>query len=339
MNMGKRLLICAALLSIGIGDLATAQEQPERQAAREAALKRDENLVTQVFQIKNIDLEDAYEAVRRVYNLSHIAAVGGNNTLAIRDTLQRLEQIADLIAQMENYERVSEKYAAEASVIALEYREAMEIADLLNPIFSGARIVADYGSQQLLVTANAAQIAEITRMVQSLDRPERAEPRGLPAKTLSVTVDFIQATVGAKGTGDLPENLQGVGAALRKKGLGNLSVYGHLMVRTQENEEFETKGVVRSGQPSVPASYLGLRGTAELVGESARIRIESRLNLPIPQTEIDLSGMTRTNYSLEDFGLHTTTTVRLGDYLVLGAMPASTEDSDTILMVIHVTTD
>ena len=71
----------------------------------------------------------------------------------------------------------------------------------------------------------------------------------------------------------------------------------------------------------------------------AQIRIESQLNLPIPQTEVDLSGTTHTNYSLEDFGLSTTTTVRLGDFLVLGAMPASTEDSDTILMVIHITAD
>ena len=89
----------------------------------------------------------------------------------------------------------------------------------------------------------------------------------------------------------------------------------------------------------MPASYVGLQGTAELSGESAQIRIESQLNLPIPQTEIDQSGTTHTSYHLEDFGLSTTTTVRLGDYLVLGAMPASTEDSDTILMVIRVTAD
>ncbi len=337
MNMGKHLLICAALLSIGIGDRATAQEQPDRQAAREAARTRDENLVTQVFQIKNIDLEDAYQAVRTVYNLSHIAAVEGNNTLVIRDTPERLEQIADLLAQMEEYEPVSTKYAAEATVLALKYREAVDIADLLNPIFSAARIVADYGSQQLLVTANAAQIAEITRMVGSLDRPERDEPRGLPAKTLSVTVDFIQATVGAKGTGNLPENLQGVNAALRKNGLGDAKIYGHLMVRTQEEEEFESKGVVRPAGGAV--SFIRVSGTAELADGRAQLRIESSLNMPITQTRRDREGKTHTTTSYEEFGLTTTTSVPLGDYLVLAAMPASTESSDTILMVIHITAD
>jgi len=277
--------------------------------------------------------------VRTVYNLSHIAAVEGNNTLAIRDTPQRLEQIADLIAQMENYERVSEKYAAEAVVIVLDNREAVDIADLLNPIFSGARIVADYGSQQLLVTANAAQIAEITRMVQSLDRPERAEPRGLPAKTLSVTVDFIQATVGAQGTGDLPENLQGVNAALRENGLGDAKIYGHLMVRTQEGERFESNGVVRSGKGDSAMSFLRIRGEAEVIDGRAQLQITSLLNVPITQMRRDREGKTRTTISYEEFGLTTTTTVPLGDYLVLGAMPASTEGSDTILMVIHITTD
>ncbi len=335
MNLVKHSLLFAIVLPIGIGDLATAQEHPERQAAR----KRDENLVTRVFQIKNIDLQDAYEAARSVYNLSHMAAVEGNNTLVIRDTPQRLEQIADLFAQMENYEPVSAKYAAEASVIALDYREAMDIAELLNPIFSGARIVADYGSQQLLVTANAAQIAEISRMVQSLDRPERPEPRGLPAKTLSVTVDFIQATVGAKGKGELPENLQGVGAALRKSGLGELSIYGHLMVRTQEDQEFECNGLVRSGESDSPPSFLRVQGTAELVDGRAQLQIKSVLDVPIARAKTDNAPIPRAQYTYQDFGLATTTTVPLGDYLVLGAIPASTGESDTILMVIRVTAD
>ncbi len=338
MNMVKHSLFFAIVLSIGIGELATAQQQPELLAAREAARKRDENLDTRVFQIKNIDLEDAYEAAQSVYNLSHIAPVHGNNTLVIRDTPERLAQLADLFAQMEEYEPVSAKYAAEAVVLSLDHREAMDIASLLNPIFSGARIVADYGSQQLLVTANAAQIAEIMRMVQSLDRLERAEPRGLSAKTLSVTVDFIRATVGAKGAGELPENLQGVNAALRKNGLGDAKIYGHLIVRTQEDEEFESNGVVRSGKDNSAVSFLRIRGNAEVIDGRAQLQITSILNVPITQTH-QREGKTHTTTSYEEFGLTTTTTVPLGDYLVLGAMPASTEDSDTILMVIHITAD
>ncbi|MCH8853088.1 MAG: hypothetical protein IID41_10610 [Planctomycetes bacterium] len=339
MNMTKYVLVFGALLSLGIADLATAQDEPQKEAARNASRKRDENLVTHVFQIKNLNLHDAYEAARTIYGLAHIAAVEGNNTLIIRDTPERLEQLADLFAQMAEYEPVSAKYAAEAVVLSLDHRKAMDIARLLNPIFSGARIVADDGSQQLLVTANAAQIAEIIRMVQSLDRPERAEPRGLSVKTLSVTVDFIRATVGAKGAGELPENLQGVNAALRKNGLGDAKVYGHLMVRTQEDEEFESNGVVRFGEDDSALSVLRIQGNAEMIDGQVQLRIESSLRVPFTRTRQDREGKTRTTTSYEEFSVTTTTTVPLGDYLVLGAMPASTEDSDTILMVIHITAD
>ncbi len=338
MTMVKHSLCLAIVLAIGIGDLATAQEPPELQAAREAARKRDENSVTRVFQINNMDLGDAFVAAQKIYNLPNIAMVEGNSTLVIRDTPERLEQIAELFAQMEAYEPVSRKYDAEAAVIALSHRDATDIAELLNPIFAAARIVADYGSQQLLVTASAAQIAEITRMVQSLDRPERDEPRGLPAKALSVTVDFIQATVGGD-TGYLPENLQMVGEALLKNGLGDAEIYGHLMVRTQENEEFESNGVVRSDEDDSAVSFLRIRGNAEVIDGQVQLHIESNLQVPITQTRQDNAGKTRTTISYEDFGLNTTTTVPLGDYLVLGAMPASIEDSDTILMVIHITAD
>ena len=41
MTMVKHSLCLAIVLAIGIGDLATAQQQPDRQAAREAARKRE----------------------------------------------------------------------------------------------------------------------------------------------------------------------------------------------------------------------------------------------------------------------------------------------------------
>ena len=110
------------------------------------------------------------------------------------------------------------------------------------------------------------------------------------------------------------------------------------MVRTQEDEEFETNGVVRSGQDDSAVSFLRIRGNAEVIDGRAQLQITSILNVPITQTH-QREGKTHTTTSYEEFGLTTTTTVPLGDYLVLGAMPASTEDSDTILMVIHITAD
>ena len=263
-----------------------------------------------------------------------------SNSLVVRETAAVLDQIAELFKEMEQQEPPKTARRETAQVIRLMNRDPDDIAGMLNEMFHQTSIRADFDSRQIVLKGdNAGEIEEIMRMIKALDVQADYRQQRARGKTFSITVDFISATVGAKVDGDLPENLQGVAAALRKKGLGNLSVFGHLMVRSQEGEEFETKGVVRSGQTSVPASYVGLQGTAVLAGDSAQIRIESQLNMPIPRKEIADAGQTRTTYRLEDFGLNTTTTVRLGDYLVLGAMPASTEDSDTILMVIQVTAD
>ncbi len=301
---------------------------------------RDADLETRIYQLRNIDLFEANEALEQIYNARHIAMLEQSNVLVVRDTPAILDQIARLFDQMELQEKTETARRETAQVIGLHNRDPVHIANMLNGMFHDTRIRADFDSRQIVLKGdNAGEIEEITRMIVQLDVQADYGQERTRGKTFSITVDFISATIGATVGGDLPENLQGVAAALRKQGLGNLSVYGHLMVRSQEGEEFETKGVVRSGRPSVPASYVGLQGTAELSGDSAQIHIESQLNLPIPQVEIDQSGTTHTSYHLEDFGLSTTTTVRLGDFLVLGAMPASTEDSDTILMVIQVTTD
>ncbi len=335
MKVLKSILILSFVVGWTTIGVAEAQDEPASKS-----LFRDADLETRIFQLQNIELYEAQEVLSRIYNTRHIAAIEGSNSLVVRDTAAVLDQIADLFKQMEEQPQNGPSPRDTARVISLGSRDPDEIADMLNSMYHNTNIRADFDSRQIVLKGdNAEEIMEIAGMIAQLDVQVVHGPKRARGKTFSITADFISATVGAKVDGDLPENLKGVGAALRKQGLGNLSVYGHLMVRSQEGEEFETKGVVRSGQPSVPASYVGLQGTADITGDSAEIRIESQLNLPIPQKIVDNAGKTHTSYHLEDFGLNTTTTVQLGDFLVLGAMPASTEDSDTILMVIHITAD
>jgi hypothetical protein len=327
-------LLIAVLVTAWVPiSVATAQDDG-------ASRNREFELQTRIYELKNIELYGAFDALQSIYKTRHIAMLEEKKALVVRDTPAVLDQIAQLFEEMERLPPDVAPGRETAQVVRLQNRDPDQIAIMLSEMFHNTRIRSDFDSRQLVLKGNnAAEIKEIVSMIASLDVQADYARKGARGKTFSITVDLIAATVGAKAGGELPENLHGVAAALRKQGLGNMSVYGHMMVRTQEGEEFDTKGVVRSGQPSVPASYVGLQGTAELAGDSAEIRVESHLNLPIPQKQVDLSGETQTSYRLEDFGLSTTTTVRLGDYLVLGAMPASTEDSDTILMVIRVTTD
>lgn len=338
MNMAKYLLVFGTLLSLGIADLATAQEEPQKAAARNTSRRRDEDLVTRVFQVKNIDLGDAFEVTKRVYGIVYISAVESNNTLIIRNTPETLDEIAQMLDQMSEIAPQVSAYAR-AQVYTVQHRNVDHIADMLSEVFRHCKIIPDSDSGKLLVSGSAAEVERIYMLMMELDEPgPRTRHRTIP-RTLSITVDFIQATVGGYDRGTLPENLQEVDEALLKNGLGNAKVYGHLMVRTQEKEEFESNGVVRSGKDDSALSFLRIRGNAEVIDGRVQLQITSLLNVPITQTRQDRDGKTRTTTSYEDFGLSTTTTVPLGDYLVLGAMPASIKDSDTILMVIHITAD
>lgn len=337
MNMAKYLLVFGTLLSLGIADLATAQEEPQKAAARNTSRRRDEDLVTRVFQVKNIDLGDAFEVTKRVYGIVYISAVESNNTLIIRNTPETLDEIAQMLDQMSEIAPQVSAYAR-AQVYTVQHHNVDQIADMLSEVFRHCKIIPDSDSGKLLVSGSAAEVERIYMLMMELDEPgPRTRHRTIP-RTLSITVDFIQATVGGD-SGYLPENLQMVGEALLKNGLGDAEIYGHLMVRTQENEEFESNGVVRSDEDDSAVSFLRIRGNAEVIDGQVQLHIESNLQVPITQTRRDREGNAHTTTSYEDFGLSTTTTVPLGDYLVLGAMPASIEDSDTILMVIHITAD
>ena len=301
---------------------------------------RDVDLKTRIYQLKKADLYEAYETLKHIYNTRNVAMLEQSDSLVVRDTSAILDEISELIEQMEQQSNNGPSPRETAQVIRLENRDPNYMASMLNEMFHSTSIRADFDSRQIVIKGDDAQeISEIVQMIAQLDVQVAHGPKRVRGNTFSITVDFISATVGAKSDGDLPDNLKGVGAALRKQGLGNLSVYGHLMVRTQENEEFESKGVVRSGDDDSAVSFLRIRGNAEMIDGQAQLRIESILEVPITQTRQDREGKTHTTTSYEDFGLSTTTTVPLADYLVLGAMPASTEDSDTILLVIQVTTD
>lgn len=318
--------------------LARAQE-----AVAEKVMKiireHSPKLQTRLFGLNHVDLGDFVNTVKVVYNVRNVSAVERTNSVVVRSTPATLDEIAVLLDQMEQQADAGGGGGL-AQVYRLKERDPDRIADLLSDMFVHTRIMPDYDSRQIVLKGDdAAEIEEILRMLKALDVQANYRSKRESTKTLSVTVDFIRASVGAKGEGSLPENLQGVGAALRKSGLGDLQIYGHFMVRTQEGQEFESNGVVRSGESDSPPSFLRVQGTAELVDGRAQLQIKSVLDVPIARAKTDNAGNSITQIRYEDIGLATTTTVPLGDYLVLGAIPARTGESDSILMVINITTD
>lgn len=310
---------------------AQQNQDPGRHAPQQ------ENLETRVFQVKNMDLYEAYHAVEQLFSSRNTALLEQASSIVVRDTPEVLDKIAELLEQMQQLK--PEQPATDLiQVVPLTHRDPDMVTVLLGELFHNAHIIPDLDSGQILLKSDdATEISEILRIIKSLDVSDRQEQQ---VKTLAITIDFIRAKIGAQDGGSLPPNLQKVGTALRESGLGGLSVYGHLMVRTQEGEGFQGKGVVRSGAGTDAAAFIKISGQAELVGDRVQLQVRSNLSIPITfQRGRDNAGEPLLISNYEDLDLSTTTTVPLGDYLVLGAMPASTGDSDTILMVIHITAE
>ena len=104
---------------------------------------RDADLETRIYQLKNIDLYEAHEAVSELYNTRHIAASQRSNVLVVRDTAAVLDQIAELFEQMEHQEKIEPSRRETARVIGLNNRDPDEIAELLNDMYHRTRIRAD----------------------------------------------------------------------------------------------------------------------------------------------------------------------------------------------------
>lgn len=335
----KYLLIVGLVPMLASPSSAPAAQEQADQRDSNSTRRRKINLETRVFQVQKLSIDEAHDAVAQLFGSHNVAALEQANSLVVRDTTATLDQIGKLLSMMEEQAGSSEERVT-SDVVPLTNREPADIVYLLNELFHRTNIMPDDYSKQIILKGNdPAEIEEILRMIKALDVEEDHYAQRELTKTLSVTIDFVRAKIGAQGSGNLPPNLQGVGAALLENGLGDASVFGHLMVRSQEEQEFESNGVVRSDDAVRPPSFLRAQGAAELVDGHAQLRIKASVNMPIAQSKTDNAGQAKVRYSYEDFGLSTTTTVPLGDYLVLGAMPASMEESDTILMVIRVTTD
>lgn len=318
--------------------LARAQDA-EAEKVMKIILENQTNFQTRLFSLNHVDIGDFVNTVHVVYNVRNVSSVERTNSVVVRSTPATLDEIAVLLDQMEEQQGEGPAMAL-IQVVQLTQRDPGLIASLLDELFHDTHIMPDHDSGQIVLKSdNAAEIAEILRMIKALD----ISATGLPqrqVKTLAVTIDFIRGTFGGTSAGDLPESLKGVGTALRKSGLGDLSVYGHLMVRTQEGEQFQSTGVVRSGAGTDAAAFIKISGRVEVIDDRAQLYIQSHLSIPITvQRGRDNAGQPLLTSTYEDLDLGTTTTVPLGDYFVLGAMPASTGDSDTILMVIHITAE
>ncbi|GJM25387.1 MAG: hypothetical protein DHS20C16_18020 [Phycisphaerae bacterium] len=146
--------------------------------------------VVRVYQIQFVEPNSAVRAVQNTFKAPRGAKpqdevkvnyVSGTSSLVVSATPENQEKVAELIATVDTESLVQRT----THVIALKEANAEELADKLSRIMErtrrrrrddqGLAIVADPGTNSLLVFANEAELASISELIETLDVPQKFE--------------------------------------------------------------------------------------------------------------------------------------------------------------------
>jgi general secretion pathway protein D len=171
-----------------------------------------DEMVTTVIEVKNINANQLSTVLRQLMSAnSFLQPVQGTNSLVITDRAANVRRIQKII------ERVDQTSTNGIDVIRLENRSAGELARVLERLTAGQqaeaaaglvpRIVADEGSNSILVSGDPAQRLRVAAYVANLDTPREAG--GTETRYLKYAdAEKVQAKLKEQATG-----IQAAGAA------------------------------------------------------------------------------------------------------------------------------
>jgi len=314
----------------------------------------EEPTATQVFNLSNISPAAAAETVMELVKYDFhfkLSAIDDNNALVIRCPQSKMSQIENIIKSID-VPPATEEGGAELpiEIFKLKHIPVAQAAAALNITLAQTTIVfrafANDSNNSLVVITTPSGLERAQMIISHLDSPAE-EPTESPSRNLSIAIDLIKATSGSREKNELPDYLKEVSEALKKNGMGNCKLYGHFMARVKEGKKFKTSGLVQSGpaqedKTTALSSFFRVRGatiqSADL--QVAEITIEATIDAPVSQQHgSDNAGNPIKRIKYQNLGIETEASVPLGDYLVLGAIPAEVGQADTVLVVIHITAD
>ncbi len=317
------VLLCCAASSVMAQDAGS-----ERQGRR--AQQRD----IQVYKLQHLEAREVLNVVHHVI-VGDISINEGHNALIVRGTSDEQAQVEVLLEQLD-VPRKSGSGAAPSELHRLQYRSADDVADVLGRAFpQRLRVTSDEATGTLLLNGHEDTLRAAVMMLQSLDTESSRASAQNVSSSMTISVDLILGTLGSAAPNILPKQLGGVSDALSADGVGGCSHLGHVLARLNENAEFSARGVMPmdGGQTT---SEVEMSGAGYLHDNGQTAEVDFRASLIIPVTRRNPhTGESEVHHS--DFGIETTTTVPIGDHLVLGAVPTSVGDANTVIMVIRIT--
>jgi general secretion pathway protein D len=228
-----------------------------------APVARGDQVITQVFQLKNESANNVLPVLRPLISPNNtVAAYPANNTIVVTDYADNVRRIAQIIAGIDT------AAGQQVRVVTLRNANALDIAPqmtkMLDPGAIGATdatlkvsIVADPRTNSLLLRAsNAARLAAAVQLAQQLDGPTT-----MPGNMHVVALRNADATTLAK-------TLRGM---LGKGGEGGSSSSSGSNDANSFNQSGGSSGggsTGTSGTPPLPSGGLGSGSTSSPMGGS-----------------------------------------------------------------------
>ena len=218
--------------------------------------------------------------------------------------------------------------SGEVAYIPLGHHPTEALLDLLHTAAPSkrARIAVDETNRLLVVHATDEEITAIRKVIQHVDRP---------AHSLTAYFFFIRAEVGVDFDpeyADLPEILLPVAKVLRENAFGVPTLLGSVILTVNEGQRFEQETVLQDTD-------------TEWVGDQLRflVRGMGRLNVEEELVQLQVEALVQGKYRTEEeiggetkFDVSTTVAAKLGDFVVLGAGPATTAKGNAIAVAVRV---
>ncbi len=301
---------------------------------------------TRVFRIANGgDPYEVAQVIKEIIGENVRAAVDSNTgALVIRTTKKQIAQIEELLKNLDVPPSQSKPEEQQIHAYRPTHLTPDLAANVLSQVFRSPQFrqscTIDAKSGVLYVTASPEVHKSIEEFLAVLDQsPDGKSNATLPPRTLSVSIDFVGASRDAEEPGTLPDRLKKVADALREQEFGGLTLLGHLVGQVREGESFESSSLILSPVDEIEASMARckIKTQASADPRLAEMGFSIVLGVSPAASKTREQGIQNTR-SVCELGISTNTDVPIGDYVVLGAFPVGAGSSDTVLIVIKITT-
>ncbi|HNQ23690.1 MAG TPA: hypothetical protein PKK06_11405 [Phycisphaerae bacterium] len=305
--------------------LQSAEAQEEPRPPSEVAVVRLNHL--QTFEALNL-VEEIYAG-----ELDALTAAEATGQLVLRGEPKVVQAVRDLLQQVD--QPPAERSARRTRLLPVGSYPLEEMAKIVLNSFGGeqVRVAPDMLNRQLAISAPPAVLDDIAGLVGELD---------LPTQTLTAQFFFISGRIdpAAKPEGSkLPEALAPVARTLSASGLADLTQARMILVRSALGEQFRQRGEVQGGAgESFTTSRFEVQGHLGGRGDSEQVELQLSANAEM-FGQLRQGNAVAAQGNLGEFRLETTLAVKCGEYVILGAAPASTDRGDAIALVVRIVRD